>query len=130
MSPYTHRHVRPYADISDPRPHGYLEPYCAALACLGAEQDAQILHDYLLMSLALTAEDKRHCQAEAMGALLYLDDDLGTHYAEAFLAAGGSWSRWPGSSGVSLGEQQRDAASLVAFARGADPGIRVRLSAE
>ncbi len=115
-------------DMSDPRPHGYLYPYCVALACLGTERDARILSDYLIMSLASAEEDERHCQPEAMGALLYLDGSLGTHYAEAILVAGGPWVRWPGASSVSLEEQRRDAASLVAFARGADPGVRARLA--
>jgi len=116
-------------DLSDPSPQGLLYPYCVALACLGTEQDARILSDYLIMSLALTEEDERHCQAEAMGALLYLDHSLGTRYAETILAADGPWERWPGSPGVSLEEQQCDTANLVAFARGADPGIRPRLEA-
>jgi hypothetical protein len=82
------------------------------------------LTGYLAVSLALAGEDERHCQAEAMGALLCLDHSLGTDYAGAFLAADGPWARWPGSSRVSLEEQQGEMASLVAFARGADPGIR------
>ncbi|MEU8078695.1 DUF6000 family protein [Catellatospora citrea] len=114
-------------DMSDPTPRGYLRPYCVALACLGTEQDARILSDYLIMSLASAEDDERHCQAEAMGALLYLDDGLGTGYAEAILGPDGPWARWPGASGVSLEQERRDAAGLVAFARGADPGFRARL---
>lgn len=115
-------------DMSAPRPQMYLHQYCVALACLGTEQDARILSDYLIMSLASTEEDDLHCQADAMGALLYLDDSLGTHYAEAILVPGGPWTRWPRASRVSLEEERRYAASLVAFARGADPGIRARLA--
>lgn len=116
-------------DLSDPRPQGYLYSYCAALASLGTEQDARILSDYLIMSLSLAEEDERHCQADAMGALLYLDDSLGTHYATPILATDGPWARWLGSSGVSLEEQRRDIASLVAFANSADPGVRTRFEA-
>ncbi|GAA1369085.1 DUF6000 family protein [Catellatospora chokoriensis] len=115
-------------DMSDPGSGGFLHPYCVALACLGTERDARILSDYLLMSLAPEEdEDERHCQVAAMGALLYLDDSLGTGYAEAILGPDGLWARWPGASGVSLEEERRDAAGLVAFARGADPGFRARL---
>lgn len=118
-------------DLSDPSPQGYLYPYCVALACLGGDQDAQILRDYLVMSLALPGEnERRHCQADAMGALLYLDRCLGTDYTGALLTADGAWARWPGSTGVSLDEQIRDTASLVAFANGVDPGIRTRLRCE
>jgi hypothetical protein len=113
-------------DLSDPEPHGFLDPYCVALACLGTEQDARVLSDYLIMSLALPEEQERHCQVDAMAALLYLDQSLGTRYAVTILAADGPWERWPGSSGVRLDEQQRDLASLAAFACGADPGIRAR----
>lgn len=114
-------------DLSDPRPQDDLFPYCVALACLGTQEDARILSGYLAVSLALAGEGERHCQAEAMGALLFLDHSLGTDYAGAFLVADGLWARWPGSSRVSLEEQQGEMASLVAFARGADPGVRARL---
>lgn len=117
-------------DLSDPSPQGYLYPYCVALACLGDEQDAQILRDYLVMSLALPGENERHCQADAMGALLYLDRRLGADYAGALLTADGAWALWPGSTGVSLDEQIRATASLVALANGADPGNRARLRRE
>lgn len=117
-------------DLRDPSPQGYLYPYCVALACLGGDQDAQILRDYLVMSLALPGENERRCQADAMGALLYLDRRLGTDYTGALLTADGAWACWPGSTGVSLDEQVRDMASLVAFANGADPGIRTRLRRE
>ncbi len=115
-------------DLGDPRPQGDLSLHCVALACLGTEQDARILRDYLTMCLALVGEDERHCQADAMGALLYLDHDLGTDHAAAILAAGGPWAQWPGSASVSLEEQRCEIAALVAFARGADPGIRARVA--
>ena len=114
-------------DLSDPAPGGYLYTYCVVLACLGTEQDAKTLSNYLAMSLALADEDERHCQPDAMGALLYLDHCLGTDHAASFLAADGPWARWAGSSGVSLDELRRDTASQVVFAAGGDPGIRATL---
>jgi hypothetical protein len=117
-------------DLSDPSPQGYLYSHCVALACLGSEQDARIVRDYLIMSLALSGENERHCQADAMGALLYLDHRLGTDYAGPLLAQGGLWARWPGSVGADVDGLRRDTAGLVAFANGADPGIRARLGRE
>ena len=114
-------------DLRDPSPNAYLYPYCVALACLGGDQDAQILRDYLVMSLALPGENERHCQADAMAALLYLDRRLGSDYAGPLLTDDGAWARWPGSIGVDLDAQIRDTASLVAFANGADPGLRTRV---
>ena len=85
---------------------------CEALACFGTEQDALILTDYLTMSLALPEEPEEephvHYQAEAMAALIYLDQSLGTRHAEPILAADGPWERWPGSSHVDLEDEQRD----------------------
>lgn len=114
-------------DLSDPSPRGDLHPYCVALACLGTEQDARILRDYLTASLTLDEQDEQHCQVIAMAALLYLDHRLGTDHAAPLLAPGGPWARWPGSSDVSLDEVQQTMTSWVAFASGADPGIRSTL---
>jgi hypothetical protein len=111
------------ADLGDAQPRLDLDAYCVALACLGSEQDAQILYEYLIMTLPRTDQNKRHCQAEAMGALLYLDQALGLDYAGA-LRRGGYWAQWSGSEQASLDDLRADMTAMVAFARGADPGVR------
>jgi hypothetical protein len=99
--------------------------YCPALACLGTEEDARILVTYL--DQALRPQDESHgghSQPEALATLMYLDEQLGTNHAQQFFAADGLWHRWPGSADVSL-TQWLDAVRVdVAFATGADPGVR------
>ncbi len=116
------------ADLRDPQPRLDLHVYCLALACLGTEQDAQILREYLIMSLPITDQNTRHCQAEAMGALLYLDRALGSDHASG-LVRDGSWARWSGSHQVSLDALRTEMATMVAFTRGEDPGVRALTSA-
>ncbi|AUG80997.1 hypothetical protein CFP65_6339 [Kitasatospora sp. MMS16-BH015] len=114
-------------ELSDPEPQAQLDSYCVALACLGTEQDARILRDHLVKSLALAVEGReehRRCRAAAMGALLYLDQRLGTDYSGPLLTEGGPWARWPGSSGTSVEEEKQEIATAVAFACGADPAPR------
>lgn len=111
------------ADLKDPQPRLDLHVYCLALACLGTEQDAQILRDYLIMSLPITDQNERHCQAEAMAALLHLDQALGADHAGELMREG-YWARWPGSERASLDALRTDMMARVDFARGVDPGVR------
>lgn len=115
-------------DLGDLSPRWQLSAYCVALAGLGTQQDAQILRDYLAMALPLAGQDEGHCQAEAMGALLFLDQDLGTDCAGQ-LMRDGAWARWPGSQQTSLVALRAGMTAMVAFARGADPGVRARRGA-
>jgi hypothetical protein len=62
-----------------------------ALACLGGEQDAQLLVAYLCKALAPgTGADG---QVWSLAALLHLDDRLGTEWAQGFLSTVGRWER-------------------------------------
>lgn len=63
--------------------------YCFALARFGQPEDAEILVAYLDRYLPRT--DCHFDQDWAIGALLNLDDKLGTEHAERFVAPGGSW---------------------------------------
>ncbi len=66
--------------------------YCFALARFGTEKDVQLLVAYLDRYLPRT--DLSYDQAEALGALQFIDVKLGTHYAARFLQEGGLWHRW------------------------------------
>ncbi|MFE2015273.1 DUF6000 family protein [Streptomyces sp. NPDC059491] len=69
--------------------------YCFALARLGTRADAEILVAHLDRYLA--RPDLDHDQASALGALLRLDADLGTAYADPIVAPGGPWDTWVGA---------------------------------
>jgi hypothetical protein len=72
--------------------------FCTPLVCLGAEADAQILVKYRAWALPLPPEPlgaEAHCQAQALAALMYVDQQLGTTHAQRFLDSG-SWRRWLG----------------------------------
>ncbi|GAB3895660.1 DUF6000 family protein [Microbispora bryophytorum] len=60
--------------------------YCFALANFGQSHDAEILTAYLDRYLPRT--DCSYDQHWAIGALLHLDDRLGTHHADRFLTTG------------------------------------------
>jgi hypothetical protein len=108
-------------------PSGERWSYCPALACLGTEDDARILMAYLDRALSLPPEEDGfaiQCQPEALAALMYLDQQLGTDHARRFLADGGPWERWPGSGDVSLADYLDAVRAGVVFAAGGDPGIR------
>lgn len=66
--------------------------YCYALARFGAPEDAALLTAYLDRYLPQT--QLRYDQPWALGALLHVDDKLGTHHAARFLAADGLWQQW------------------------------------
>jgi hypothetical protein len=66
--------------------------FCFALARFGTRQDAQLLIDYL--DRYLPRLDLFYDQHWAMGALLHLDEWLGTDHANRFLDDGGAWHRW------------------------------------
>jgi hypothetical protein len=63
--------------------------YCLALARFGQPEDAEILMAYLDHYLPRT--DCHYDQPWALGALLNLDERLGTDQAARFLAPGGLW---------------------------------------
>lgn len=66
--------------------------YCIALALLGTTEDAALLTAYL--DHYLRRPECRYDQQWAMGALLHLDEALGTTHAAGFLEPDGLWSRW------------------------------------
>ncbi|MFE7509943.1 DUF6000 family protein [Streptomyces sp. NPDC057540] len=66
--------------------------YCFALARLGTRADAEILVAYL--DLYLARLDLEYDQAAALGALLRLDAELGTAYADRIVAPDGPWDTW------------------------------------
>lgn len=115
-------------------PSGLYWDYCSALASLGTEEDARILAAYLDKALLIPREEtlgmKMQCQPQALAALLYLDEQLGTDHAGRFLAAGGPWDRWPGSDDFSPLDDKDHVRRDVVFAAGGDPGIRQMLKAE
>lgn len=113
-------------ELQSSAPRGYGWDYCTALARLGTDQDAALLRRYLDRALLLPRpadeSDNRHCQREAMGALLYLDAELRATYTEPLLAPGGLWEQWSGGEGRESVEVARQKiAQLVAFAAGEDP---------
>lgn len=70
--------------------------YCFALSMFGAHRDSELLAAYLSRSLE---EGVPVCaQYWALGALLRNDIALKADYANPFLAEGGMWERWSGSS--------------------------------
>ncbi|MFI8350229.1 DUF6000 family protein [Streptomyces sp. NPDC085596] len=66
--------------------------YCFALARFGTHADAEILTAYLDHYLPRT--DLRYDQPAALGALLRLDAQLGTHHATRFTQPDGHWDEW------------------------------------
>ncbi|MDX3525452.1 DUF6000 family protein [Streptomyces sp. ID05-39B] len=66
--------------------------YCVALAKFGSPADAELLGAYL--DHYLSRPDLDYDQAVVLGALLYLDEILGSAYATRLLAPGGPWDRW------------------------------------
>ncbi|WP_439678226.1 DUF6000 family protein [Embleya sp. MST-111070] len=68
------------------------QSYCIALAMLGTREDAEVLTAYL--DHYLRRPECRYDQPWALGALLHLDDALGSNHAEAFLEPGGLWESW------------------------------------
>ncbi|WP_051969149.1 DUF6000 family protein [Kitasatospora azatica] len=97
--------------------------YCFALACLGTPTDAQILCDYL--DKYLRRPDLYYDQHWAIGALLDIDTQLGSNYAERFTTPDGLWQQWaPDKSPEYLEAQKNRVAELRALveeARQADP---------
>ncbi|MFC8278370.1 DUF6000 family protein [Streptomyces sp. NPDC057271] len=66
--------------------------YCIALALLGTTEDATLLTTYL--DRYLRRPECRYDQQWALGALLHLDEALGTTHAAGFLDPDGLWSQW------------------------------------
>lgn len=94
--------------------------YCLALACFATAADAELLAAYL--DVYLPQHDKYYDQAVALGALLYLDEQLETDYAARFLADGGLWQHWaalwPWATPVKLRETMRQWCSAAGEAMG------------
>ena len=68
--------------------------YAVALASFGTEADARWLTSYL--DRYLPRLDLFYDQAMALGALLHLDDGLGTEHAARFVEPSGLWQQWLG----------------------------------
>lgn len=66
--------------------------YCVALASFGTPDDADQLTAYL--DRYLRRPDLDYDQSVAMGALLYIDLNLGDNKAARFLAPDGLWHQW------------------------------------
>ncbi|WP_346342001.1 DUF6000 family protein [Streptomyces sp. SID2563] len=66
--------------------------YCVALAGFGTERDAELLAAYL--DRYLRRPDLGYDQAVVMGALQYVDLNLGGGRAARFLQPEGLWQRW------------------------------------
>jgi hypothetical protein len=66
--------------------------YCFALARFGSAGDAQVISEYLRQYLEQL--DLRADQPWAVGALMVLDENLGTAYSAEFLQDGGAWDSW------------------------------------
>lgn len=76
--------------------------YCLALARLGTTADAKILTTYL--TRYLRRPDCRYDQPWALGALMHLDQQLGSSYAAELIAPNGLWDNWAGDA---LGPQDQ-----------------------
>jgi hypothetical protein len=87
--------------------------YCLALARFETSADAGILCAYL--DKYLPQLDCYCDQHWAIGALLHLDERLGSKHADRFLAPGGLWGK-SATSQDDLAEQHRRLARLCAFA--------------
>jgi hypothetical protein len=87
--------------------------YCLALARFETATDADILCAYL--DKYLPQLDRYYEQHWAIGALLHLDERLGSKHADRFLAPGGLWDRSV-TSRNDPAEQHRHLARLCAFA--------------
>jgi Family of unknown function (DUF6000) len=66
--------------------------YCLALARFATSADAELLASYL--DAYMPQPDKRYDQHWALGALLYLDEQLAADRAGRFLTDGGLWQQW------------------------------------
>jgi Family of unknown function (DUF6000) len=66
--------------------------YCTALARFATAADAELLTSYL--DTYLPQPDKRYDQHWALGALLYLDEQLTASRAGRFVTDGGPWQQW------------------------------------
>jgi len=66
--------------------------YCVALATFGTPDDADLLTAYL--DRYLQRPDLDYDQAIALGALVYIDLNLGTDQAGRFLVSEGLWEQW------------------------------------
>ncbi|GGO82298.1 DUF6000 family protein [Nonomuraea cavernae] len=89
------------------------EGYCFALARFAEDSDAEILTAYL--DHYLPRLDCHYDQDDAMGALLHLDERLGTDHAARFLVPGGLWERSTMRK-VSPAEKKQVTDELCAFA--------------
>ena len=87
--------------------------YCFALTRFGQPDDAAILTAYL--DRYLPRPDCHYDQAWAIGALLHLDQKLGTDHAQRFLAPEGLWHQSAFAERDPLA-CQRTAEQLCAFA--------------
>jgi hypothetical protein len=70
--------------------------YCIALARLGTPADAEILAAYL--GRYLRRPECRYDQPWALGALMHLDQQLGTDYTAELITPNGLWDSWAGDA--------------------------------
>jgi len=103
-------------------PYGMTELGPAA-ACLGEEQDAELLVEYLRAALPRGDEDGPYL---ALAALLHLDDRHGAHRAQEFLAPDGPWERYEGRA-ADPDTMRRSIADHIALLSGGRPESRAGL---
>jgi hypothetical protein len=79
--------------------------YCVALALLGTDEDAEILAAYL--DRYLPPPMRHYDQSWAIGALMHLDERLGTHHAAPYLLPDGPWDQWAQGKLDADGQKER-----------------------
>ncbi|WP_246059957.1 DUF6000 family protein [Herbidospora galbida] len=93
--------------------------YCVALARFAEAEDAGVLSAYL--DRYLPQVEKRYDQEDALGALLVVDEQLGTDHAGRFLTPGGLWETFT-TDDVSADICRRDMEERISFAESAMNG--------
>ncbi|WP_459802997.1 DUF6000 family protein [Herbidospora sp. RD11066] len=93
--------------------------YCVALARFGEAEDAAVLSAYL--DRYLPQVENRYDQEDALGALLLVDERLGTRHAGRFLTPGGLWETFT-TDDVGADACRSDMRDRVSFAESAMNG--------
>ncbi|GIH27719.1 hypothetical protein Aph01nite_60290 [Acrocarpospora phusangensis] len=101
--------------------------YCLALARFGEAEDAAILSAYL--DRYLPQVERRYDQDDALGALMLVDDQLGTDHAARFLGPGGLWETFTVNDS-DAGGCKRFMQERVSFAESAMNGTLAQWAAQ
>lgn len=111
------------AEMAAEREHHGMADLGPAAACLGGDQDAELLVKYLRVALPRGDEDGPRL---ALAALLHLDDRLDAHRAQEFLAADGPWERYAGHA-ADPDDLRRSIAEYLDLLSGGRPTSRAEL---